>query len=414
LILFFSYGCNFDLEFFYTSHLLETIKINSLKPKAMRKKENAKLVIAEIALFVSAALLMALTLNSCQKGEEILNPLELGLKSDPASEITLGYPVNDVTAGEDFSISFSSTCGRIMIERGFIEEIDPITNDITKVYSGLGCETENLFWEEVDGAGFAGCQGGTITENLTEAGTYVYRAKLNFKAKAKSGCADCGTFSGNKYECFTVAVVAGGGNENEGTFTDARDGKVYKWVKIGNQVWMAENLVYNGPGSDGNAIDGIYAYENNANNVAFYGRLYKYNAAIAACPAGWHLPTNDEWNILINYLTANGYGFEGSGDDVAKALAAKSGWEDSPWPGFPGNDQGSNNSSGFSAVPGGERAGNGYFWDIGRYAEFWTATKSSEYLATIKALAYSYSGVYTMQGVWTETALSVRCVKNTD
>ena len=76
-----------------------------------------------------------------------------------------------------------------------------------------------------------------------------------------------------------------------GTFVDSRDGKTYKTTKIGTQWWMAENLAYN-------VGDGCWAYNNDESNVATYGRLYIWEAAQAACPSGWHLPSENEWKQL--------------------------------------------------------------------------------------------------------------------
>ena len=179
------------------------------------------------------------------------------------SEITLDFPTGDVTAGDDFEIAFSSVCGRIMIERGFVEEVDGDTGEILTVYSGLGCDTENLVWEEIEAGGFSNCQGGSITENLAEPGTYVYRAKLNFKARRNSGCDDCDAFTGNLFECFMITVAEA---SSPNSFTDARDGKVYQTVTIGTQTWMAENLAYE-------TTSGSFAYNNDESNVATYGRL---------------------------------------------------------------------------------------------------------------------------------------------
>ena len=80
-----------------------------------------------------------------------------------------------------------------------------------------------------------------------------------------------------------------------GTFTDERDGTTYQTVKIGEQWWMAENLAYE-------TESGSYAYEDDENNVQKYGRLYTLEAARTASPNGWHLPTDEEWIQLGEFI----------------------------------------------------------------------------------------------------------------
>jgi uncharacterized protein (TIGR02145 family) len=78
------------------------------------------------------------------------------------------------------------------------------------------------------------------------------------------------------------------------SFTDSRDGQVYKIVKLNDRWWMAQNFNYDTTGS--------YCYSNYYQNCNIYGRLYTLSAAKKSCPSGWHLPTDDEWQTLEAYL----------------------------------------------------------------------------------------------------------------
>jgi uncharacterized protein (TIGR02145 family) len=256
------------------------------------------------------------------------------------------------------------------------------------------------------------------------------------------------------------------------TFTDSRDGKVYKTVKIGNQVWMAENLAYLprvvGPetGSGPYYDEDGYLHENNRDNNYYYvndyygtdvaaakatinygtyGVLYNWNAAMFACPPGWHLPNDEEWTQLATYLSNNGYNYDGSigesGEDVysiycckiAKSLASASGWLYSSVEGSPGNTDYPEyrNKSGFSALPGGIRDNNGWFISVVESGSWWSSTSETEkiyddddddyygnyyeidspYRAIVWNLDYDFSNVVQLNEYKTQ-GLSVRCVKD--
>jgi len=156
---------------------------------------------------------------------------------------------------------------------------------------------------------------------------------------------------------FTACEEKGGGG---GTFTDTRDSKTYKTVKIGEQVWMAENLNYE-------MIEGSKCYDNDPANCKKYGRLYDWNTAIKACPSGWHLLSNEEWDKLIEVAGSEGSAYTN--------LKATSGWGD--------NNKGTD-KFGFSALPGGkygyldpeacEDGCDPSFWDIGYGGYWWSST----------------------------------------
>ena len=216
------------------------------------------------------------------------------------------------------------------------------------------------------------------------------------------------------------------------TFTDNRDGNVYKMVTIGDQIWMAENLAYlpnvvgPAPGSTSTPYYYVFGYDGSnvsvakaTNNYNTYGVLYNWSAAIVACPYGWHLPSDAEWTQLVNYLANSGHNYDGStgggGAKIGKSMAKKSGWSISSIVGSVGNIDYPEyrNKSGFSALPGGAR-----FFNYGQFSNsnsglWWTST---EYMGTtlyalLWGLDYDDSAVndYYNSKV---AGFSVRCVKN--
>jgi uncharacterized protein (TIGR02145 family) len=211
------------------------------------------------------------------------------------------------------------------------------------------------------------------------------------------------------------------------TVTDY-DGNVYKTVTIGKQVWMVENLkttkYRNGdlirtttPAtldiSSETTPKYQWTYGGNESNVATYGRLYTWYAVTDSrnvCPAGWHVTSDAEWMTLTDYLTNNGYGYGGSGSDIAKSLAATSGWTIDETAGTVGNDQASNNSSGFTALPSGSRSYDGTFGDVG-FGIWWSSTEYSTTSACNRYIYYNNSSVHGNDNS-KRTGFSVRCVKD--
>jgi len=144
------------------------------------------------------------------------------------------------------------------------------------------------------------------------------------------------------------------------TFTDSRDGQTYKTVVIGGKRWMAQNLNYR-------IKDKSWCYGGDNSYCDKYGRWYDWNTAKTVCPSGYHLPSRQEWDDLVE--TAGGSGV------ASKKLKARSGWS-SGW----GNGKGGNGTDnfGFSALPGGGATslGGTAGSPIGERGCWWTATES--------------------------------------
>lgn len=207
-------------------------------------------------------------------------------------------------------------------------------------------------------------------------------------------------------------------------FIDSRDGTHYNAVKIGNQIWMAENLKYLpivvGPGTGSETTPYYYVYGYNGTSVTdakatanhtTYGVLYNWPAAMnseassttnpsgiqGVCPTGWHLPSDAEWTELTDYL---------GGTSVAGGKLKETGtthWN-SP-------NTGATNETGFTALPGGYRNYYGTFTSIGNSGHWWSATEYSATYAWYNNMNYNNSNVNRNYGN-KEVGFSVRCVRD--
>jgi uncharacterized protein (TIGR02145 family) len=200
------------------------------------------------------------------------------------------------------------------------------------------------------------------------------------------------------------------------TVTDV-DGNVYCIVTIGTQVWMAENLKvthYRNGDPIPNVTDntewtglsnGAYCnYDNDPGNLATYGCLYNWYAVNDSCgiaPAGWHVPTDAEWQTLVYYLGGSSYA--GGKMKTTGTIEAGTGLWYSP-------NTGATNESSFSALPGG-LCHRGYFFHLGHAAYFWSSTEYYSYYAWYRGLSRGYSGVYRYY-YHKQNGFSVRCVRD--
>ena len=211
---------------------------------------------------------------------------------------------------------------------------------------------------------------------------------------------DGGFVRGKKY----VVALNTEGAGWAATYKDNRDDKIYAYVTIGTQVWMTENLAYLpsvvGPGTGSNSTAYYYVYGYDGSDVATakatsnyttYGVLYNWPAAMngaassdtnpsgvqGICPPGWHLPSDVEWTTLSDNL---GGEYEAGGK---MKETGTSHWT-SP-------NTGATNESGFTALPGGYRSGDGAFDYIGGNGDWWSSTQSNANNAWGRGLYY-YGG----------------------
>ena len=113
---------------------------------------------------------------------------------------------------------------------------------------------------------------------------------------------------------------------------------------------------------------------------------------------------------MTDHLIDNGYGYEGSGININKSLAATSGWRISNTEGTPGNDPASNNTSGFSALPGGDRSSIRLFSDTQSEGYWWSSTEGLPSLVWYRRIGYDVGSVY-ISSYYKDHAFSVRCLK---
>ena len=220
--------------------------------------------------------------------------------------------------------------------------------------------------------------------------------------------AACGDDSGS--------VASSSGKSSLSTLTDSRDGQSYKTVVIGSQTWMAENLNYETANS--------YCYNDSAKYCNKYGRLYTWAAAMDSagtlstngygcgygsicsptypvrgiCPAGWHLPTMDEFLTLITAV--------GGISTAGKMLKSTSGWNVCN-----GKDGNGTDDFSFLALPAGSRLGEDDYDYEGDHLNLWCSTEGDSSLACSMSLLNNYDGTYVSR-YSKSYGYSVRCVKD--
>lgn len=214
----------------------------------------------------------------------------------------------------------------------------------------------------------------------------------------------------------TNDLINAGLNVNgiNGKFQDSRDSYQYNFIGIGNQIWMAQNLAYlpfvnavkDGseditlPVSDQDSMY-YYVYDYDGTSVSAAkatsnyqngGALYNWKAASDACPDGWHLPSYDEWQVLVDFV----------GTDAGEKLKSTTGWN----AGYNGT-----NNVGFAIYPVGERSigTDGYYTSLGYGTRIWTSSRWGSKDATC---FYSFNGGAYAGAYRIHLGYSVRCIKD--
>ena len=203
-------------------------------------------------------------------------------------------------------------------------------------------------------------------------------------------------------------------------FCDARDLQLYRFVTIGTQTWMAENLNYSDSTNYPSMLKRNWCYNNSLDSCAKYGRLYTWAAAMDSvktgcgygstcsvasagsatlvrgiCPKGWHLPSRTEWEALFTAV--------GGSSTAGPKLKSLTGWNS----GGNGTD-----AFGFSALPAGFSNNGGDFYYDGDNAYFWSSPESNSNYAYNMYLGYKYDGAYLFNNYYKYYGFSVRCLRD--
>ena len=214
-----------------------------------------------------------------------------------------------------------------------------------------------------------------------------------------------------------------------------RQGNYYSTVQIGNQCWMKENLrttkyangtsIPSGGSTTSSTSPYYYNYSGHSLPLEKRGYLYNWPAVMhgaasssanpsgvqGICPSGWHVPSDAEWTQLTDYVGSQSQYVCGSDNTyIAKALASETGWDSSTGTCAVGNDQTSNNTTGFSAVPAYYCYGSS-FYDAGSNTNFYSSTENSSNFAWYRYLGYNNADVYRGND-HKGSGRSVRCLRD--
>ena len=192
---------------------------------------------------------------------------------------------------------------------------------------------------------------------------------------------------------FFLSIFAQEKQSNSNSFVDSRNGKSYKTVRIGKQIWMAENLKFATP-------TGSWCYNDSTINCEKYGTLYDWDGANIACPSGWHLPTVTDFEYLVGIWPlpeSNEYEVKETtsdpiGNDAYKHL-------------LPDGD------SGLNIILSGWRFSSGYFYGIDNFTGFWSSSTGG-FGGAWSLYLESNNKTAEVSSYYKNIGFSVRCIKN--
>jgi len=305
--------------------------------------------------------------------------------------LNVGSPM--VGTSEVINISsYTAECGGVIFyDSGFVITSRGLCWDTTSNFTILNCIDTTIVNGEI--GSFS-----SIINNLQRNTKYYVAAYATNEE---------GTSYGQVKEFYTEDATCG-------VLTVNYEGQTYNTIKIGSQCWFKENLNY----QTGNS----WCYDNNLSNCSTYGRLYDWETIMngeassnnvpsnvqGICPAGWHLPSDNEWKILEgNADTEYGVGNqvwdeEGyRGYDAGKRLKTTFGWS---------SNQGTD-AVGFSALPGGFRYQSGSFVSLFDGAHWWTATEHNSENGWSRFLSV-YENTVSRNNYEKTFGFNVRCLKN--
>ena len=253
----------------------------------------------------------------------------------------------------------------------------------------------------------------------------IESSTISFNDASRTSYIFDGWYSDVSYNSIITSITSGSVGNREvwakWIIKDA-DGNIYTERKIGDQVWMVENLkttkfndgtqiplVTDNASWDALSTPAYCWYENDLNSKNPNGALYNWYTVGTGmlAPSGWHVPTETEWNAFLNYLRDKGYQ-----DFLANSIASQTGWEKSS-EGGPGYYQIGNNYSGFNGFPTGSRSGEeGTFWGKGSSNRWWLSTvHSPNHASRFTYIAYDKTTV-TISGALNTYGFSVRCIRD--